>query len=190
MIKFGLLIKFNNIIIKKSFILLFLTVQHDSKTNPNNRRRSSVPDPVAHVDIGRIVWIADLRPSRCIGFIDFDPFPSSSINGEPPRQPRVRPRPAMMRPLSRSRATPLTACSHSLLDGREITTRLEKWKRVCYSKNAGCKSKPDTIYLLYKENSETTGPKLCRLAPSGSPLCTGTPRLLGYGTQDDAARLI
>lgn len=35
----------------------------------------------------------------------------------------------------------------------------EKWKHVCYSKNAGCKSKLDAIYLLYMVNTtlERTG---------------------------------
>lgn len=35
----------------------------------------------------------------------------------------------------------------------------EKWKHVCYPKNAGCKSKLDAIYLLYMVNTtlERTG---------------------------------
>lgn len=117
---------------------------------------------------GLIVWYADLRQSRCIGFIDFDLFPiepnqwTGAISGcglEPKTLRIVRVfHGVWVRPVVAPSSWPLAP------DEREITEELEKLNRVCYSKNAGCKSKPDTIYPLYKENSELLD---YWMAPSG-----------------------
>lgn len=76
-----------------------------------------------------------------------DLFPSSSINGH-------------------------AGCGHGT-DGE----RLKLWRvwkmetRLLHSKNAGCKSKLDTIYLLYMANSSATGlaPSRCCLSRLDTP---------------------
>lgn len=104
------------------------------------------------------------QASRCTGFIDSDLFPSSSINGR------------------------CAGCGHG------TDERLKLWRvwkmetRLLHSKNAGCKSKLDTIYLLYMANSLATG-----LAPNRFCCCwccLSRRRTLGRPTRTPRTRHI